>query len=583
LSTREDVMLTEAIAAVRAGDRNRARDLLTRLLKIDSANPDYWLWMSAVVDSERERVYCLQSVLRQDPTNRAALRGLTLFGAHVPQSAELSTALRIPHRKIIPPKRAGSGILQFGNPLTLIAPIAALLIGAVVLVIMMARPRSTGVAPTLPPEEPSATPTLESTPTFTPVPIDSVLLRTPIPTELGATPLAYFAGVAPTSTPLVGITPRPMYEAYTSAMKAFQRGDYGASIQFIEQVIDLDPNLADSYYLLAEAYRLLGRYNEAESAYRQALERNPLSAPVYYGLGLIQLQRNPDLLPEYISQAIAHDPSFLPAYLVKAQFLYRDQNWQELALLIQNGIASGANTPLLQIYLAEAQFHLGEYDLALGNALQGSAGDGSILQAYRVLGQILVHLGRFEEALSPLQTYLVYQSDDPSAWSYLGHAFYGLENEEAAEAAFNQAIALDDRDQTAHYLRGLIRMGQQRYEEALPDLIRASELGLESEELSMTLLDAHFHLQQYSSALEIIDEVLQTSGNVDFLAQCYAYRAQILEQQDPPLFEDAIVSWQAILDLENSPQELRDLAEQEIKRLGEILITPTPSPVPIEQ
>ncbi len=583
MSTREDAMLTEAIAAVRAGDRNHARDLLTRLLKIDSANPDYWLWMSAVVDSERERIYCLQSVLRQDPTNRAALRGLTLFGAHAPESAELSTALKIPHRKIIPPKRASTGILQFGNPLTLIAPIAALFIGAIVLVILMTRPRATGVAPTLPPEEPSATPTLEATPTFTPVPIDSVLLRTPIPTEFGGTPLAYFAGVAPTPTPLVGITPRPMYEAYTSAVKAMGRGDYSASIQFINQVIELDPNLADSYYLLGEAYRLLGKYKEAESAYRQALDRNPLSAPIYYGLGLIQLQRNPDVLPEVINQAITHDPSFLPAYLVKAQFLSRDQNWQELAQLAQNGLIAGAKTPLMQIYLAEAQFHLGEYDLALSNALQGSAGDGSILQAYFVLGQILVQLGRFEEALSPLQTYLVYQGNDPSAWSYLGQAFYGLENEEAAELAFNQALSLDDRDRTAHYLRGLIRMGQQRYDEALPDLIRTDELGLESEEFQMILLDAYFHLQQYSPALKIIDEILLTSTNVDFFAQCYAYQAQILEQQDPAFIEDAIASWQAILDLENAPQELRDRAEEEIKRLGEILITPTPSPIPIEQ
>ena len=69
-------MITEAIAAARAGDRARARDLFSRLLRTDSANAEYWVWMSSVVDTDRERIYCLESALKLDPTNRAAMRGL---------------------------------------------------------------------------------------------------------------------------------------------------------------------------------------------------------------------------------------------------------------------------------------------------------------------------------------------------------------------------------------------------------------------------------------------------------------------------------------------------------------------------
>ena len=63
----EDVMLQEAINAVRQGQRIRARDLLTRLLRADQSNPEYWLWMSSLVDSFKEQVYCLQSALKLDP------------------------------------------------------------------------------------------------------------------------------------------------------------------------------------------------------------------------------------------------------------------------------------------------------------------------------------------------------------------------------------------------------------------------------------------------------------------------------------------------------------------------------------
>src|SRR3989304_3816861 len=91
--------LTEAIAAARAGDRARARDLLSRLLRADSSNAEYWIWMSAVVDSDREKTYCLESALKLDPSNRAALRGLVVLGARIPDEAEVNAAAKVARRK----------------------------------------------------------------------------------------------------------------------------------------------------------------------------------------------------------------------------------------------------------------------------------------------------------------------------------------------------------------------------------------------------------------------------------------------------------------------------------------------------
>src|SRR4030042_1348539 len=76
----EDTMFSEAVAAARAGEVVRSRDLLARLLRADSANPDYWLWMSAVVDSERESVYCLRSVTKMQPNHPLARLGLGVMG-----------------------------------------------------------------------------------------------------------------------------------------------------------------------------------------------------------------------------------------------------------------------------------------------------------------------------------------------------------------------------------------------------------------------------------------------------------------------------------------------------------------------
>ena len=50
-----DTLFQEAVEAIRTEDRPRAKELLTRLLKTDQNNVHYWLWMSAAVDTAKER------------------------------------------------------------------------------------------------------------------------------------------------------------------------------------------------------------------------------------------------------------------------------------------------------------------------------------------------------------------------------------------------------------------------------------------------------------------------------------------------------------------------------------------------
>jgi hypothetical protein len=83
----EEQMLEQAKESLRLGDRARAKDLLTRLLKIDQNNATYWVWMSAAMDTQKERIYCLQTALKLDPHNAAARRGLVMHGALPPDDS----------------------------------------------------------------------------------------------------------------------------------------------------------------------------------------------------------------------------------------------------------------------------------------------------------------------------------------------------------------------------------------------------------------------------------------------------------------------------------------------------------------
>src|SRR3990170_4728314 len=219
--------LTEAIAAARAGDRARARDLLSRLLRADSANPEYWIWMSAVVDSDREKVYCLESALKLAPSNRAALRGLVVLGARTPDEAEVNAAAKVARRK----KAAKAPVRTAARPRRapsvnwrlIVASILALFVLATVgeLVLLITRPGTRILAPILPAAATTTpvevTSTASPTVTLTPIPLETPIPRTPVPTEFARSPLIFLVQSTPSPSPILGITPHP-YEAYSASL-----------------------------------------------------------------------------------------------------------------------------------------------------------------------------------------------------------------------------------------------------------------------------------------------------------------------------------------------------------------------------
>src|ERR1700682_5739852 len=106
-----DEMFDEAVQALKDGQRLRAKDLLTRLIKVDQSKPDYWLWMSAAVDSEKEQVFCLKNVLRLDPNSVPARRALVVLGAMRPEEAGLPPANVLEDTRVaIPAIAPGAGI-----------------------------------------------------------------------------------------------------------------------------------------------------------------------------------------------------------------------------------------------------------------------------------------------------------------------------------------------------------------------------------------------------------------------------------------------------------------------------------------
>jgi len=64
------------VAAARGGQRRIAAGFLTRSVQLDPRNERAWLWLSGVLDDPHQIAFCLRAVLKLNPANERAQKGL---------------------------------------------------------------------------------------------------------------------------------------------------------------------------------------------------------------------------------------------------------------------------------------------------------------------------------------------------------------------------------------------------------------------------------------------------------------------------------------------------------------------------
>ena len=94
-----DSLLKRGIAAFKSGKKTEARILFEQALKQDQRNEKAWLWMSCVVETDKDRRDCLERVLAINPSSTAAIRGLEYIGAAQRQATSAQKASEQPNTK----------------------------------------------------------------------------------------------------------------------------------------------------------------------------------------------------------------------------------------------------------------------------------------------------------------------------------------------------------------------------------------------------------------------------------------------------------------------------------------------------
>ncbi len=575
----ENTMLQEAIEAIRQGEKAKAKDILTRLLKADQHNASYWVWMSAAVTTQKERIYALETALRADPENASAKRGLVLLGKMPPDENIEPFPLHHPRlweeelteEKDQEEKETGVKGLAT-NPIARLAGIALGVIGIIGIVIFgfsrqknITQTNAVSLGPT-------------STYTFTPTAINAK----PVSTQafVGPTPLSALLDAPYTPTPLYVNTPRSVQASdYGNAVKAAYRDEnWEALISAMEQIATLEPDSADPHYYIGEAYRFMGKNAKAFNAYEEAIRIDENFGPAYLGKARVHpyINANANIKPN-LDMAIEKDPYFAEAYVERAIYWLKKEKYENAFEDIEEARQLAPNSPLVYFNLAKIYQAQEELEDALEAAEKALELDRTHLESYFLLGQLYEANEQIGKAKEVLEIYVAYEEENAEAFAILGGAYY--ENEEYSEAIefLDQAIKLDRFSGIAYYYRGLSYFALEDAEGAVYNLEKANRYISDSFETGIALAQAEHLNKHYGNCYLRAESARPLAETDDEEALVYYWIATCHEGRND--FRSAKTSWEALLEVPDSSADIRAMQKEAREHLAE-LYTPTPTKTP---
>ena len=581
----DDAVFQEAVEALRAGNKTKARELFTGLVKTDQNNVTYWIWLSGAMETTKERVYCLQTAFKLDPENATAKRGLILLGALRADETIQPFALNRPRAweerlllahekpklkgwagvKASPVFRLGLGILLVGGL------IAGVMFGFVIPSTLRAQTRPTAFVGT----------------PFTYTPSPTAIGAKPQSTQPAGTPNGSLSDLVPvpyTPTALyVEVERSPLTSDYLLQYnRAVQNGNWDDAITALKNVITAEPTAVYAYYYLGEVYLRKNDLGNAIQTYNEGIQKDQSFGPMYVGLAHARLIADPNanVLP-LLDQAIQLDPNFGNAYIERGIVKIRDNDISGALSDLGEANTRLPDDPLVFYNLAQAHLKAGDEERALAAAQRVQELDITNLPNYLLLGQIYIQTGNEEEAIKALQVYVKYAPNDVGASVLFGKLLFDIGEYEQTVQMMNRVTALERTRQEAYLYRFLSNVELGKGAEADKDRDAALRFYPDRFDANLALVRAHILNERYGSAEQAIDKTKSLAETDEQKALIYYWAAIVYEKRENP--KKAAEYWQLLLDLpeEAMTAEMRTEAEERLSALA----TPTPrvSPTPTKR
>jgi tetratricopeptide (TPR) repeat protein len=161
------------------------------------------------------------------------------------------------------------------------------------------------------------------------------------------------------------------------------------------------------------------KWPDAEQHLRKAVEQHPKYSAAWVTLGqVMQARQQPDGACSACTQAVAVDPTYLPAHLCLADLAARAQDWNQVLKFSQRALElNPASDPHAYFYAASAYLKLNQPAEAEKNALKAAEIDKQNLEprVHFLLAQIYELKGNSALEVAQLREYLKFVSDPQDA------------------------------------------------------------------------------------------------------------------------------------------------------------------------
>ncbi len=272
------------------------------------------------------------------------------------------------------------------------------------------------------------------------------------------------------------------YKTYIRGVYFWTRRGQGGiekSIELFEKAIELDPNYAKAYALLADACALLGDWQPDEAKKKEYLERanaavtkalalDDTLAEAHTAKALILIRRDMDYrgAEKAYKQALELNPNYSTAHVRYGWFLLHQE---QLTLALSEMQKAAELDPIAVINntaYANMLFYAGQYDQALEQCNKVLELDPNFVAIRLTLGHIYEQQGMYDKALEEMQKYEAANKNNIYSLESLGHLYAVIGRADEVEKRLAELEKLSHEYKPALFGIAIVKCGLGHKEDA---------------------------------------------------------------------------------------------------------------------
>jgi tetratricopeptide (TPR) repeat protein len=234
-----------------------------------------------------------------------------------------------------------------------------------------------------------------------------------------------------------------------TATQWFERGRdlvkqkaYNEAVTAFSEAISLNPQNSHFYYVRANIYLILRQYQYAVADLDKAIDIDPQNVSAYYKRGALYgvfLNQQEKAYADY-GKVIATIPKDEAGYILRGNTYERLRQYENAIRDYDNALAINSRNVETYCSRAYANIALKQYDNAFSDCSKAIAIDPKCVGAYSARGSAYMKLGQYEQAIAEFDNVIAINPQNEAAYFSKGFAYSYLNRNQDAIDAFRMYI-----------------------------------------------------------------------------------------------------------------------------------------------